>query len=208
MVQELILVRGLPGAGKTTYAKSAFPNHFYCDADSYFLNNGIYNFDLKRIGKAHEFCRNLAKVQLADNKSIVIANTFTTIREIDDYISEIKPNADVIIRVIHVIGNFPNIHDVPDNKITLMRARWQNYDSEEIVHNRYNKSADEKVKVLKSTNMHLELQHKYQQIIDINKKNASIIRKQQAKIDTLIDVLLELNDSQLTKTLIRLIRNT
>lgn len=34
-IQELVLVRGLPGSGKTTYVRNYYPNYTHFEADLY-----------------------------------------------------------------------------------------------------------------------------------------------------------------------------
>jgi tRNA uridine 5-carbamoylmethylation protein Kti12 len=51
----LYIVRGIPGSGKTTFAKSL--NCPVFEADMFFVNSqGIYNFDYTKIKDAHAWC--------------------------------------------------------------------------------------------------------------------------------------------------------
>lgn len=44
--RELLLIRGLPGSGKTTMAKQyAQIGYVHCEADQYFERDGEYRFD-------------------------------------------------------------------------------------------------------------------------------------------------------------------
>ena len=49
-MKELILLRGLPGSGKSTFAEVI--GGFRCEADMYFMEDGEYKFDITRIEKA------------------------------------------------------------------------------------------------------------------------------------------------------------
>ena len=53
----LILIRGLPGSGKSTMARVKYPNHIHLEADMYFEDDkGNYNFDPKKLKEAHKWC--------------------------------------------------------------------------------------------------------------------------------------------------------
>ena len=51
---EIVLIRGVPGSGKTTMAKTKFPNHVLCEADQFFthLGTGMYKFDPAKLREA------------------------------------------------------------------------------------------------------------------------------------------------------------
>lgn len=53
--KHLILVRGLPGSGKSTFAHAIWNNYAICEADQYFINKetGEYVFDGSKIKDAH-----------------------------------------------------------------------------------------------------------------------------------------------------------
>ena len=52
----LILLRGLPGAGKSTLAKMMSDSHY--EADMYFTNDeGEYHFDPLKLKQAHQWCQ-------------------------------------------------------------------------------------------------------------------------------------------------------
>jgi len=59
-MKELFLLRGLPGAGKSTLAKSLGGKHI--EADMYFEYEGKYKFDASRLKEAHDWCQNTVKV--------------------------------------------------------------------------------------------------------------------------------------------------
>ena len=61
---ELILLRGLPGAGKSTLAKVILQfretdEPEVLSADDFFVNeNGVYEFDAQKIKEAHQLTSN------------------------------------------------------------------------------------------------------------------------------------------------------
>jgi len=48
MEKNLVIVRGLPGAGKSSFAKLL--GSAICTADDYFIKNGKYNWTASKIG--------------------------------------------------------------------------------------------------------------------------------------------------------------
>ena len=116
---RLLLVRGLPGSGKSTYAKSQPGVHL--EADMYFINDkGEYIFDRNKLHEAHKWCQRRAKELLDSGKDVVVANTFTTLKELRPYIEWTEHEI-----VIHdCVGEYQNIHNVPEKTLKRMKARW------------------------------------------------------------------------------------
>ena len=122
---EIILyaVRGLPGSGKTSFAKSLNLN-FY-EADQYFEKFNNNKFNHKLLKKAHQYCYESVKQELENGKSVIVSNTMTAIDEVLEY----QNLADVLgIRFFSII--LENRHDgisthgVPKASIEKMKKRF------------------------------------------------------------------------------------
>lgn len=73
---NLVVIRGLPGSGKSTFAKTLGYYHF--EADQYFTDlNDEYHFDPAKLKEAHEWCQNSVFEALNRGQDTVVSNTFT-----------------------------------------------------------------------------------------------------------------------------------
>lgn len=82
-------MRGVPGSGKSTTARElAGDTGVICSADDFFVDeNGNYNYDGSKIGKAHIWCQNKFYMSLSKGKTpVIVDNTNTTKKEFSSYI--------------------------------------------------------------------------------------------------------------------------
>ena len=130
MEKILYIVRGIPGSGKSTFAKTLGGIHI--EADQYFVDaDGNYNFDGSKIKLAHEYCRLKTKAwmeingDLVSEDKIVVSNTFTQEWEMEPYFELAKEYGYKVFSVIieNRHGN-TNEHNVPEDKIEQMKNRF------------------------------------------------------------------------------------
>lgn len=126
-MKQLILLRGLPGSGKSTAAK-LFDKALHFEADMYFLDaDGNYQFDASRIKNAHNWCRDSVMDAMKEGHPIVVvSNTFTQEWEMDAYylLAE-ELGYRVISMIVENRHAGKNIHGCPDDKIEQMRNRFE-----------------------------------------------------------------------------------
>lgn len=120
---QLVIIRGLPGAGKSTYAKKNFPFHKHFEADMYFCRDGDYKFDPTKLNAAHRWCQGKVNEALANRKDVVVSNTFIQEWEFDAY-KEIAHNHGCRVLIVELKTQFQNIHGVPEDKLEMMKRRW------------------------------------------------------------------------------------
>ena len=122
----LYIIRGLPGAGKTTLAHMLTP-HRVAEADQFFTNSlGEYNYSQKRLSDAHAYCAEKVLTLMRDGSDgdISVANTFSRHWEYIRYV-EMADNSAYTPVIITVKGPWKSIHNVPDEVIRKMAARWE-----------------------------------------------------------------------------------
>lgn len=124
-MKDLILLRGLPGAGKSTLAKSLGCHMF--EADQYFMQDGEYKFDASKLNQAHNWCKLRVEHSMEDGLGmIVVANTFTQEWEMDAYFELAKKYGyQTSCLIVENRHDSKNIHGCPDDKIEQMRKRFE-----------------------------------------------------------------------------------
>ena len=127
----IYLIRGLPGSGKSTYAKQL--NCLHLEADMFHMVNGEYKFDVSNLSKAHHWCSSTFLKSIEDGiDDIVVSNTFTTLKEIEPYMDICKGyNRDY--KIIRMTNKYGSVHNVPEEVIAKMSKRFEDIDGEEIV---------------------------------------------------------------------------
>lgn len=123
---NLILIRGLPGSGKSTMAKEYVEKGYvHFEADMYFVDErGNYLYDKSKIRDAHLWCQAKTKYHLEVlQDDVVVSNTFVKKWELKPYLAL---NAD-IVKIITANGRYANIHGVPDEVISRMESNWESF---------------------------------------------------------------------------------
>lgn len=123
----LYLIRGVSGAGKSTFAetlaKAVIGLHF--EADMFFMQNGEYKFDANRLEYAHQWCQGMTKKYLEHKINIVVSNTSTTEREVKVYQDIAKEcNANFVSLIVENRNGTMSVHNVPEGVLQRQRSRF------------------------------------------------------------------------------------
>lgn len=127
---RLFIIRGLPGSGKSTYAKSL--GIYHVEADMFHMKNGAYCFDAINVKDAHNWCQTSAWHAMQNGMDVVISNTFTRLWEIKPYL-DFANKTGHFVYVVRMINNFNNIHNVPAETIKNMKERFEDFNGESFI---------------------------------------------------------------------------
>ena len=126
MTKTLILIRGVPGSGKSTIAAALMSlkmdaEHY--EADQYFMRNGEYKFIPSELGHAHDWCHMQVSNALKYGvPTVIVANTFLEVWEFEEYINEALAYG-YEIQVIDCQSTYRDIHGVPDHTLQHMKSK-------------------------------------------------------------------------------------
>ena len=127
---ELVIVRGLPGSGKSTAAKKLIDaGYTHIEADMYHLNKrtGVYEFDVNRRTHAWEWIKETMTNLLMSGQNVVLAGVFPQ----NKLLQSLKDGCDYMgvgFTVLTAEANHGNIHGVPADVLKGMRDVWEPLD--------------------------------------------------------------------------------
>ena len=125
-MNNLILIRGVSGAGKSTIAPM-FKNAVLVSTDDFFLDEyGDYVFDANSLVINHQKCQLAVDMMMQDKEElIVVHNTFTADWEMDAYFDLARKYGYAVHTII--VENrhgSKNVHDVPQDVIKAQTERF------------------------------------------------------------------------------------
>lgn len=124
---KMVLIRGPQGSGKSTFAKTVFPDHALLEDDDYFMIGANYSFDHSALTDARKWCQWRAFKAYDKGIPVVVANTFARIWEMEPYLS-IASRSDML--VVRMNTQFQNIHSVPEHVVQAIRDRMEDFAGE------------------------------------------------------------------------------
>jgi predicted kinase len=128
-MKKLILLRGLPGSGKSTFAKSiSNESTGHIESEMFFVKDGEYKFDGSKIKDAHNWCQDVVEhwMNFNDFETIIVSNTFTQEWEMKPYMDMAKEwEYQVFSIIVENRHGGVNQHGVPDEKLQQMNDRFE-----------------------------------------------------------------------------------
>jgi len=132
--QSLILIRGLPGSGKTTLAKQLIFNGkgaIHLETDMYWYRNPgrTYNFVFEELSRAHRWCLQTAEAFMANGLSVIQSNTNLVYSEVKNYVEFAKDmGMHIIVYSKDKDTNYGSIHNVPKEVMERMYNKMESHD--------------------------------------------------------------------------------
>jgi len=128
MNKKVIILRGLPGCGKSTLAYEMWNEGAdVVSADLFFETDDGYQFDPNLLGDAHAQCKRDYKAYIEEGSEyIVVDNTNTQEWEMKWYKKYAEEHGYTVFSIIvENRHNGVSEHDVPEEKIQEMRDRFE-----------------------------------------------------------------------------------
>ena len=124
-MKQVIVMRALPGAGKSTRISRDFPEAHVVSSDHFFMQDGVYVYDPTKIGDAHANCFwKFIKELESGYHTIIVDNTNTREAEIAPYMlgaAAFGYKAKVVtIQCDPKVAAARNVHGVPEATVLKM----------------------------------------------------------------------------------------
>lgn len=129
----LTLVRGHPGSGKSTYARTllekAPEGTAHLENDQFFIGlDGVYAFDPSQHEAAKAWCLSATTRALHSGRSVIVSNTFTTRAELAPYLDLGYP-----VKVVEMGLDFASEHNVPVAVIEAKKKQFEPHEGATVI---------------------------------------------------------------------------
>ena len=129
-MKSLILLRGLPGSGKSSFAKVISENGKYpvYSVDDYFTSpSGEYQFNFQTNHLAYKSCENNTRKSLEMGlEKVIVDNTFTLEWELEPYFKMGKEcGYTVFVMTLENWHGGKNVHGISDEQLFKMASKYK-----------------------------------------------------------------------------------
>ena|SRR3972149_2652498 len=132
--KQLIIIRGLPGSGKSKLAKSLVENGIIHSTDNYFVKDNIYKFDISKLSEYHEenlydaiesMIKRISPI-IIDNTNIISEHALPYVEAAEEF------GYEVIVTETQTSWRFDieelskrNVHNCPKESIEMMIKMYE-----------------------------------------------------------------------------------
>lgn len=127
-MKHVIILRGLPGSGKTSFVEDVIKPDAHIEADQFFVDEkGEYHFDQSRQGLAHKDAMVRFEKALSEEKGkIVVSNTSSRRSEFWSYLKKAKEKGyRVSVMVMENYHKGGDVHNTPKKVIEGFRKNFE-----------------------------------------------------------------------------------
>ena len=132
---NVIILRGIPGSGKSTYIRKNLPEAWIFSADHFFMVGEEYKFDPSKLPQAHAACLReyLEWLTFVEGRRcrwpLVVDNTNTSVMEIAPY-AALALAYGASLRIVTIkcdpaVAAARNVHGVPEAAVLAMAKRLE-----------------------------------------------------------------------------------
>ena len=120
----LSIIRGLPGSGKSTFARKHFPGILHLENDMLRMKSGRYRFDQDEQNDRMSKIADMTGLALETGADVVVSNVFATLKSIRFYVFKGYENG-ARVDIYRMAGdNFGNVHSVPRGIFESMKTHF------------------------------------------------------------------------------------
>ncbi|MGH2612697.1 MAG: AAA family ATPase, partial [Rhabdochlamydiaceae bacterium] len=124
---KCVVIQGWPGSGKSTLAKQLadkYTNEGHhvriCSTDHYFMEKGVYCWDVNKLGLYHKFNLEDATNAMTNGLTVIVDNTNLKRRDVRPYV-KVALDLGIPIEFHRATGNYQTIHGVTSDKVEVMK---------------------------------------------------------------------------------------
>lgn len=120
---KLTLIRGIPGTGKSTYARK----HYRClhlEADMFWERDETYQFDKERLTEAHKWLQSTVEAVMLLGLDLVVTGTFHKFEYLEPYL-QMAEQFGYTTETITLYTQYGNTHGVPPEQLEKFASEWE-----------------------------------------------------------------------------------
>lgn len=123
----ILIIRGAPGAGKSTIADALVSKGLfkaYVEADQYYIEKyGEYKWSPQEVFQAHQWCKEKVEWYMVRDYSVIVSNTFIRHQDVTPYLELADKYGYLVQEMILWETPFQNIHGVPQEVVDKKRTQ-------------------------------------------------------------------------------------